>query len=266
VNSAEVTIANELLANKFSFGYPDREYDEMNGRDEFNITLNFEVRTEVTGEEKNYVSVFRADSYGIQFTKLNLENKDTTDSDSDNDPFFVHVRDMRPSGGITVNKDIQITDGSINPKGVFNAFLSPKRCLLRQGSYLAGMLSLISQSKSIEFISSDRQDSHLTSTDGVTTVVEKANVPVASLDSPLFLPYYVTFESAVPEGIAGVSGAFDNGDYGYISFSVNGYKLKGFPVSAAETMSERSAQQWKVILHPDTPKNFITEIWKEKFV
>jgi hypothetical protein len=259
VKESEITVANDILANKIKIGYPDREYDERNGRDEFNITLNFEVKINSNSETLELMSEVRADSYGIQFTKINLEGKTTTDSDSDNDPFFVHIKHTET--GTVVNKDIEIIAGSVNKRGVFNALLSPKRCLLRHSGWLASIFD--KTDKNIEFISSDRQDSNLESTDGTATVIEKDNVNIKSLQGKLFIPYYVEFDAPTPVGIAGTAGPFAKGDFGYISFSINGHKLKGFPTSVMESMSEKKQQRCKVILHPDTPDDFIVQIRKK---
>jgi hypothetical protein len=264
VSEVEITVANDILANKITVGYPDKEYDERNGRDEFNITLNFEVKINNNSEKLELISQIRADSYGIQFTKINLEGKSTVDSDSDNDPFFVHVKhDI--SGAITVNKDIEVLGGSWNPDGVFNVLLSPKRCLLRNSGWIASIFDKIN--KDIEFISSDRQDSNLESSDGTTTITEKANVPLSSLSGDkLFIPYYAEFDAPVPAGIAGNNGPFAAKKFGYISFSVNGYRLKGFPVSIMESMAEKKSQRCRVILHPDTPPDFLIEMRKKRII
>ncbi|MDR1339794.1 MAG: hypothetical protein LBK58_07070 [Prevotellaceae bacterium] len=259
VKEPEITVATDVLANKIKVGYPDKEYDERNGRDEFNISLNFEVKINNNSETLDLMSVIRADSYGIQFTKINLEGKTTTDSDSDNDPFFVHVK-HNADGTTSVNKDITIIDGSVNKLGVFNALLSPKRCLLRNAGWLASIFDRTAGE--IEFISSDRQDSNLKSTDGITTVTEKDNVPIDSLTGKLFIPYFVEFDAVTPAGIAGNNGPFANNVFGYISFSINGHRLKGFPVNVMESMSEKKQQRCKLVLHPDTPNDFLVQIRK----
>jgi hypothetical protein len=262
VKEPEITVASDILANKIKVGYPDKEYDERNGRDEFNITLDFEVKINNNSETLEMMSVIRADSYGVQFTKINLDGKATTDSDSDNDPFFIHIKKV---GSTTVvNKDIPIIDGSINKKGVFNVLLSPKRCLLRNAGWLASIFD--KTNKNIEFISSERQDSNLKSGSGASIITEKDNVAISSLTGKLFIPYFVEFDAVTPVGIAGNNGPFANNNFGYISFSVNGYKLKGFPVSVMESMSEKKQQRCKVILHPDTPSDFLVQINKKTFI
>jgi hypothetical protein len=263
VNESEITIANDILANKIKTGYSVHDYNQDNGRDEFNITLNFEVKINNNNNELELTSLVRADSYGIQFTRINLEGKTATDSDSDNDPFFVHVK-HNTNGTITVNKDITIINGSANKSGVFNAILSPKRCLLRHSGWLASIFD--KTNKDIEFISSDRQDSNLESTDGTTTIIEKNNVPINSLTGKLFIPYYVEFDAPVPVGIAGNNGPFASNIFGYITFSINGYKLKGFPVNIMESMSEKKQQRCKLILHPDTPGDFIVKIREKSII
>ena len=273
VSELEISPQFNLFANRISIGYPDKDYDEDYGRDEFNITLNFGVKMNRTTDELNLVSKMRADSYGIQFTRLNYTPEETgdyksrsKDSSSDNDPFIVHVKPA--AGGRTgydVNKDIDIIEGSQNPGGVFNAYLSPKRCLLRHSSWLAAIFD--KQPGQIEFLSSARQDSNLKSQwTGVEpdAIVEKDNVQIDNLAKRLFAPYSVRFTTIVPRDMPSlVRGGKIRG---YISFSYNGMQFKGFPMKISESPADNRQQEWTLLLHPDTPNDFLQEVRKKRIV
>lgn len=273
VSFLEISPQFDLFANRISIGYPNKGYDEDNGRDEFNITLNFGMNMKRTDANLDLVSKIRADSYGIQFTRMNYtpeetgdENSRTKDSTADNEPFVVHVKPATDGRtGYDVNKDIDIIEGSVNAQGVFNAYLSPKRCMLRHASWLAAILD--KQAGEIEFLSSERQDSNLTSQwMGIepSAIVEKNNIPISALGKKIFLPYIAKFTTLVPREMHSL---VEGGKiHGYIAFTYNGVKFKGFPVKISEMPAVNRQQEWTLLLHPDTPHEFLQDVRTKRFV
>ena len=250
--------AEEWIFNTIEVGYEDQTYDEANGRDEFNTLLSFATPITKYSEKLDLVSPIRADSYGIQFTRLNLQNKETTDSSSDNKTFFVVVKET--ANGYEVDREKEEISGTINPTGVFNVFLSPKRCLLRHASYLLSMLD--KQTGAIEFTSIAKQesnlDSRLVAEPGV--VSERASISIDSLreaTQPLFSPFIVKFTTAVPYNLPFLLGSNPTG---YIAFTYNGVSLKGFIVQVTEKPALRKEQEWELLLHPDTPSDLLFKL------
>ena len=60
----------------------------MNGRDEFRFTTEYTTGIDITDNVLELISPYRADVYGIEFLSQK-RGQDTTDSESDNDVFFV---------------------------------------------------------------------------------------------------------------------------------------------------------------------------------
>lgn len=95
VESATLTQAKDIVFNTIKIGYPNQQtkFDDINGRYEFNTTHQY--TTPVTRIAKPYdqISPYRADMYGIEIIRINLDEKKTTSNDSDNDVFMLNVED-----------------------------------------------------------------------------------------------------------------------------------------------------------------------------
>ncbi|MCF0219316.1 MAG: hypothetical protein HUK14_05995 [Muribaculaceae bacterium] len=124
VNSASIYSTVEI-------GYDKKEYDNINGRDEFNFSNTYSTGCSVSTKKLSLISKYRADCYGIEFA-AQKRDADTTDSTSDNDVFFAHVivagRDFKPDRTMTVL-------GALSDS-VFNATFSPISCVRKNAGYI----------------------------------------------------------------------------------------------------------------------------------
>ncbi len=91
VKDLEVTNATPLINNLIKVGYSDQKYDERNGKDEFNTAVEFSTPVKRVAKVYDLISTYRADMYGIELTRINLEGKTTTDNEADNSVFLIHV-------------------------------------------------------------------------------------------------------------------------------------------------------------------------------
>lgn len=91
VADLQISLAADLLANTAKFGYANQSYEDLNGRLEFNTTAQWEFPVTKLKRAYEMISPYRADSYGIEFTRKNLEGKTTTDDSADNDVFIINV-------------------------------------------------------------------------------------------------------------------------------------------------------------------------------
>lgn len=92
VSEFEVNVAEDLIFNTIKVGYANQTYDEVNGKDEFNVTQNYTTPHTRIVKELDLTSPYRADAYGIELMRLNLDGKDTTDNSADNDTFLLNVK------------------------------------------------------------------------------------------------------------------------------------------------------------------------------
>lgn len=93
VEGLELSIAKEFLFNIANVGYPDQNYQERNGRNEFNSTQNYTLPQNRVVAALDLISKYRADPYGIEFIRFELFNKQTTDNVGDNNVFIVNVQE-----------------------------------------------------------------------------------------------------------------------------------------------------------------------------
>jgi hypothetical protein len=95
IRDLKVTIAEDLIYNSVKVGYLDQKYDDVNGKDEFNSTQVYQLPITRIAKEWDLISPYRADSYGIEFTRANLTDKQTTDNEADNDVFVMQVEEIK---------------------------------------------------------------------------------------------------------------------------------------------------------------------------
>ncbi|MFO7257940.1 MAG: hypothetical protein DIU61_009605, partial [Bacteroidota bacterium] len=82
VKNLKVSPATDYIYNNLKIGYPAQEYEDVNGRQEFNNTHEYDLPVTRITKNLELVSPYRADCYGIEFTRINLEGKTTTDDKS----------------------------------------------------------------------------------------------------------------------------------------------------------------------------------------
>lgn len=85
------TVAEDLIDNTIKVGYKNQKIDKINGRDEINVTQQYTTPITRIVKELDLVSVYRADMYGIEVTRIDLEGQDTTDNQADQDVFMLNV-------------------------------------------------------------------------------------------------------------------------------------------------------------------------------
>ena len=240
INDLSEKIKDNSIYNKLKIGYEDQTYDEVNGKKEFNTTLEFAIETDHEGKELNLISPYRADMYGIEFTLIDYEQKETTDAESDNDVFVIHASKMvsilNPHV-YSINRDYKILNtGNYAGNSAFNVYLSPKRCLLRQIEYIKSLFMF--SGSLLEFASSPK-DFNVESTGGI---VEHADVNLNEY-SYLFKPVNYEFETMVPWNLPEL---IQEGYRGYIK-AINGDEIiRGFIESVSENPGRNKSQKWKL--------------------
>jgi len=126
-NDYNYSLNSKLIYSRVKAGYDQQNYEEVNGRDEYNFGITFSTGVALTDTELNLVSPYRCDNIGFEILTTKRD-EDTTDSSSDKDIFFVAVR--------KVNNDHfeLVRSGSIgnvlSSETRFNAMYSPRTCIL----------------------------------------------------------------------------------------------------------------------------------------
>lgn len=134
--------------------------------------------------------------------------------------------------------------GVLHPAENFNTELSPKRCLLNNGSVLRSLLDKHDTNKII--FQTGEKNSELSTTLAGETITENADVVIGSLKERLFLPYYFNFTTQVPIDFLTIMKA---NPYGKIKFTdrKTGAILYGYMWDGGIKPEPNDKQTWKLI-------------------
>jgi len=249
VSKLVVKPATDLVVNSVKVGYQPNEYEDVNGRQEFNNTIQYTVPITRVNKELDLVSTYRADCYGIELTRINLDGKSTTDDSADNDVFMVHVKDEPIIENLAyvyeLDRDLNpFATGLLQPETVFNIFLSPRRCLDRNGAYVRSLFYKMDGSK-LTFQTTDKNRELATTT---PVVIEKADVPIVSLAAPLFTANILEFECPAPVNLVEALAASPVRAF---SLTYQGITFKGIALKAGIRPADYEAQTYQLLSAPD---------------
>ena len=250
--NVNINTANELLFNAIKVGYPDQTYDEVNGKDEINSQQEYFIDSLGTDKTLDLMSVYRADSYGIEFLRINLEGKNSTDSDSDNDVFFVYANKLPEIDGTYKPFKDGIVTGVTSGNSLYNWYISPKRNLKRWGAYIRSVYYK-NDGYQIRF-TQGLKNTAVTTVSGGISVTENSNLYMSELDLPYFMPIWATFTTRLP---ADLYKYFNSGVYGYGEFMFRGVVLNGFFQESEIDLAMNSEREFKLLL---TVNNNLTEL------
>lgn len=270
-NFKDYPLTEEMFA-KLKVGYPDIQMDGVNGKDEFNIVLNFQSGLVRVTSEKDWTGEYHASMYEIENTRGNLTGKTTADAKSDNDVFWLHIEDT-PSGTIPAGlpgagedyynlqrSGYTITQGLVSPATAFNLFLSPHLQIIEHGSYINSVLyPQVNNGGILEFKSASKTPDDKVTLEwsiGGSPIIERSNVSLSDLADPLFYPTVFEFDCITPTNILSVITA---NPYGKIRFTYNDLEYFGFLLSVSEEPATHAKQTYKLLCAPSTDlENLIT--------
>lgn len=259
VAKMNVAPLTQEMFNKLKIGYKPYSYDEINGKEEFNTEYEFQSPITRVTTEKNLVSSYRADMYGIELTRANLDDKIQADSDMDNDIFWIHVDKTitgtipagYPNAGATYyglyRDPTIITQGLISPTTAFNIEFSPKRRMNVHGAWLKATTHP-SNYLDLKFNTSSKTTNTgvgLGTDDGVTIIIEKQDETINALDGTIMLfPIVFTIEVKTPINILDL---LTNVPHGYIEFEWLGNPYSGYILEVSDMPTYTPKQTFKLI-------------------
>ena len=125
---------NTHAYTSIEIGYDKQDYDTMNGRCEPNGMFSYTTGYITRADNKlSLISPYRADSIGIEML-CQESDKQTTDTDSDNDVFFVALKEN--SGDYSEYNDIYLEDKNFSNLKLFNAPFNPYYLIKRNQSLI----------------------------------------------------------------------------------------------------------------------------------
>lgn len=245
VKNMKVYPATDLLINNIKNGSPNQDYDDVNGKQEFNTTQERSAPITRIAKELNLISVYRKDCYGIEFNRLNLDGKTTTDNDSDNDVFMIHIEDNpRGDGLYHLDRSLNASaTGLLTPATVFNLYLTPARGIRRNGNYIRSLFYKL-EHKYLTFQTTDKNNAVVAG-----GIPENADIEISSLDPALFSANYLEFETKVPYNLFEILNASPLKAF---AGTWAGFAFVGITDKISVQPGDNGAQTYKLLASPDT--------------
>lgn len=144
VKELHVRPATDYMFCAIKAGYPVNEYEQENGRDEYNTTYQFTNAFRSTKQPLDIVSIFNADGYGIEFARrASVVNTGTSDSRYDALIFLIDLIENpdygyegQPRYMTRRMEDILDAGGIFSPETAMNLRISVGQNMLRWKKFL----------------------------------------------------------------------------------------------------------------------------------
>jgi hypothetical protein len=256
--------ATDYHFNTWKFGYQNVSIEDVNGRYAFNNTQIYGGPYTRQQKEYNAVSVYHADPYLIEDTRINFEGKTTTDSETDTNNFFAAVLYI-PSIDTVNGKDAfvyeldrrlnpYITTGSHPEKDtIFNVPISPKHNLYRHGRFIRSCHYKLDHKK-LAFQTTDKWRAMEVRKPGQRPVDEDADVEIGSLGDQFFIPWLIDIEVESP---ADLIDTLEITPVKTVQYNDNNLSLAGLIIKAGIEPSTNDAQAYQLL---SSPNNVITDL------
>ena len=219
----EYNVNAGLVYSGVKVGYDKQDYDSVNGRDEFRFTNEYTTGITLTDKVLELVSPYRADAYGMEFL-AEKRGEDTTDSDSDNDIFFVGA--SLDGEKYKLVRDGYTISGVISPSTMFNAMYSQRFMIEANARYIGAFAN------ALEFTSSDGK-SDVT----INGVSERSSIVLGNKLFTVGELSVKTGDLEIPSDLTG-----------YIRVEKNGHIYKGYVKSASYNYGRPEAVKYYLIV------------------
>jgi len=261
IAEVNTSMATDLIHSEISVGYPRYEYNDNFGLDEFNGTINFKTPVKDVTSTLDLISPIRADGAGIDYirklrldkiykTKIEQNNRDVN---FDNDLFCVYAKYDSHVAPInyykTINNSVDMVPtptGTVYPLNQVNYYLSPKRCLKRNGAFIKSFLWGYS-SEVLQYLTTENNPDVVSQfTAETAAVTETANEVISGLNAALFHPVYITISIPGKYSIVDFLSVYASGLF---TFTYNGALFKGILVEADINMAYDQTSTIKILSH-----------------
>ena len=219
----EYNVNAGLVYSGVKVGYDKQDYDSVNGRDEFRFINEYTTGITLTDNVLELVSPYRADAYGMEFL-AEKRGEDTTDSDSDNDIFFVGA--SLDGEKYKLVRDGYTISGVIFPSTMFNAMYSQRFMIEANARYIGAFAN------TLEFTSSDG-NSDVT----INGVSERSSIVLGNKLFTVGELSVKTGDLEIPSDLTG-----------YIRVEKNGHIYKGYVKSASYNYGRPEAVKYYLIV------------------
>lgn len=223
------SVDTSSIYSTVTVGYDKKDYESINGRDEFNFSNTYATGCSVSDKTLSLLSKYRADCYGIEFA-VQKRGEDTTDTTSDKDVFFVLC--SKDAGG-RLSPDRTVTLENTLSDRVFNGDFSPMACIRANAGYIG--------------LQADRLDLRFASSTGNSDIVIDG-APMTSdltIDTPLATAATVEFTTDEIE--------MSGDENGLVEIASDGVLYRGFIKEADLKYAREEAAKYKLIVKDIVP-------------
>jgi hypothetical protein len=253
VKELEISAATDIIFNSLKIGYNDQDYEDVNGRYEFNTLTERGTPVQRVSKTLELISDLRADPVGIELTRINLDGKNTTDANADNDGFFLNVDLDNPQTddlGTYYNLKRAVytsVTGIPDPDNIFNIEeLTPFRIFTEWAQYIAGALSGFSGY--INFLSSKKNRNLETIGGPGGDFDEDRDVLIGSLPAPLFGNSKFSFKAVASSSLVKT---LSETPYACFRFTYQGGTYKGYFLKGSIICKANQEQSFVLLSHSD---------------
>ncbi len=258
-----ISPATDLLFSSLKIGFPEQQYDDVNGRQESNNTHIYKAPNTRVNKELNLVSVYRADPYGGEFFRINLEGKTTTDNDADNDIWIVKIKETPiedPDEGTVYELDRSLNPyatGLLEAESIFNLHLTPTQCLMRNGPYIRSCFYK-QDDQWLKYQTTEKNSELSVAAPGQPVIDEDADIEIADLGDRLFYPVLLEFNAPDKSDILDLLGL---NPLQALASTYLDLPVKGVPIKIGANPEARRTQPYQMYAAPDIDLTPFIEIF-----
>lgn len=239
VKDLQKEVIPELIYSAVKIGYDNKALNEQtNNLDEFNVFREYTTPISVVKNPLSLMTDIVTSGYTIEYLRRNREAQ-TRDTERDDDVICVQLRRDGLNLVTDKNQDFTVLTGILDAPTVYNAKLSPARCLKRNGRLIgAGLQKNRTESLRFNFAPANSSMQSRLTGESVNTI-ENASPVISTLDKPLFVAEKYTFKAVLTREQWKYLNTTDpdapNNVWQYIEFSdtdqnfTKGYLLKATP-------------------------------------
>jgi len=281
VSNLQVSQATDYLFSAINIGFPNQNYNialgDVNGKLEPSVTQTYTTGITCVQNVLDLTTDVRGDMFGIEFTRINLDHKTTTDSSSDNNSFVIRCaplaagetvykldRSLNQYASIVIdpsyNMDAATQTQLINAfdkNTAFNLAITPKQCLYKKSAFIHGCL----RSRDASYLTyqvSDKFPLLKVAVPGQRVVYERDNVRTGDLDQPYFTDILYEFETKVPINLQDV---LNVNPIQAFQYEYQGVVQKGINQKIGMQPAVQKSQTWQLLGLPENDLSQLIEVW-----
>ncbi|MFN7336455.1 MAG: hypothetical protein ACK5SS_11100, partial [Cyclobacteriaceae bacterium] len=239
VKDLQKEVIPELIYSQVKIGYDNKALNEQtNNLDEFNVFREYTTPISVVKNPLSLMTDIVTSGYTIEYLRRTREAQ-TRDTERDDDVICVQLRRDGLNLVTDKNEDFTVLTLILDAPTVYNAKLSPARCLKRNGRLIgAGLQKNRTESLRFNFAPANSEMQSRLTGESVNTI-ENASPVISTLDKPLFVAEKYTFKAVLTREQWKYLNTTDpdapNNVWQYIEFSdtdqnfTKGYLMKATP-------------------------------------